>query len=118
MGAFCSGPRLGLVTPRAGSKVCAMYSYGKGHLGPRDDLGQYSVCLSYPSQGDPLQLWKALCCCGNGGELGVRPCAWPATPAPSPRLEDLGLGKAQTLVGKYIKLSWASIPLSLQLKAL
>ena len=95
-----------------------MYSYGKGHLGPRDDLGQHSVCLSDLSQGDPWQLWKALCCCGNGGGLGVWPCAWPATPGPCPRLEDLSLGKAQILVGKYVKLSWARIPLSLQLKAL
>ena len=59
-------------------------SCGKGHLGPHDDLGQYSVYLSYPSQGDPCQPWKALCCCGNGGGLGGQPCARLATPAPPP----------------------------------
>lgn len=106
------------MTPGQGPKVWVVYSCGKGHLGPHEDLGQYSVHLSYPSQGDPCQPWEALCCCGNGGGLGGQPCAWPATPAPHPYLEDLGLGKAQILVGKYVKLSWARIPLSLQLKAL
>lgn len=117
MGAFCSGPRLGLVTPRAGSQGVRRVFLGKGTWVHVMTLDNIQCVFHIRVMGRPLAALEGSLLLWERWRVGGSALLAPQ-PQPLPRLEDLGLGKAQILVGKYIKLSWASIPLSLQLKAL
>ena len=88
------------------------YSYGAGHSCPRENLGQYLACLSYPSWGTPWQggsgrFFAAVGTVGGGLGHGQVPC-----------VQAPGHCEAQILVGENAKNSGARILLSHQLQAL